>query len=401
MDKNKIRLVALVAVVCSLFMNVSSALAFIGWNGSGTSAPATVSDPIASSNSNESAFFASSTPSTGSMILSSDPPVGIPSDNPMENVTKLQMLEEQSYNGGLLLRVPLTQTKAAAFTAAQQSISQLLPGITTFIITDGSLNALMIKGNDADSVKSAKEQILFMLGAPRSMPRCLVDMSAMLKQFTETDITNLGLPLIPMTIQPSGSLSANKNWGPNANVNGLSYNLDSIGTWNPLSLYNNNSIGKVLDGTNAMTNNGIACLISSQDNQPILVSQSGSQTTSTQQIQTSVQVTPTVLSYDPDNITKSIVKLDVVIQLSIPTGSSPAGISFTQKNLTTSRIVRADGSPVIAGSFISDQNTPSEYYIPILGHIPLLGYFFSYKTNTIEREASILLLTVRLIPEVQ
>ena len=134
-----------------------------------------------------------------------------------------------------------------------------------------------------------------------------------------------------------------------------------------------------------MTNNGVACLISSQDNEPIIVSQSGSNSTSTQQIQTSVQVTPTVLSYDPDNIANSVVKLDVVIQLSISTGSSSAGISFTQKNLTTSRIIKANGSPAIAGGFVSDQNTPNEYYIPILGQIPVLKYFFSYSTNTVER----------------
>ena len=73
--------------------------------------------------------------------------------------------------------------------------------------------------------------------------------------------------------------------------------------------------------------------------------------------------------------------------------------AFTQKSLTTIRVLPANGMPVMAGSFISDVDQSSRQYIPILGNIPLLGYFFSYNAINRQRQISILMLSVRLIPE--
>jgi len=170
-----------------------------------------------------------------------------------------------------------------------------------------------------------------------------------------------------------------------------------------ISIYNNNDVGKTLVGSNVVTGNGMLCNISSTDNTPILVAQSGSVTTSTQVIQTTVQVTPTIISYNAGKLVDSLVKLDVQVQLSVPTGTvsmeGTTATAFTQKSLTTIRVIPANGIPILAGSFISDVDQSSRQYIPVLGNIPLLGYFFSYNSINRQRQISILMLSVRLIPE--
>lgn len=162
-------------------------------------------------------------------------------------------------------------------------------------------------------------------------------------------------------------------------------------------------MGKVLVGSNVVTGNGVMCNLSSTDNTPILISQSGSVTASNRIIQTTVQVTPTILSYDANSLAKSLVKLGVQVQLSVPTATvtmdNTSANAFTQKNLQTVRVLPANGTPILAGSFISDVDQKTKMFIPILGQIPLLSYFFSYETTQRQRQISILMLSVRLLPE--
>ncbi|MCX7971460.1 MAG: type II and III secretion system protein, partial [Negativicutes bacterium] len=150
------------------------------------------------------------------------------------------------------------------------------------------------------------------------------------------------------------------------------------------------------------THNGIACTIQNSDNMPIVVSQGGSNTSTNQAINSSVQITPTIISFDRQDPSQSLIKLNINTQLSVITNQNPiAGASYTTKTLTTTRIIRANGEPIVAGSFVTDQNMPGNYYVPILGQIPVLKWLFSYQTYNVQRELSMLFVSVKLVPQTQ
>ena len=162
------------------------------------------------------------------------------------------------------------------------------------------------------------------------------------------------------------------------------------------------SIGKTLVSTDVMTPNGTVALISSEDHSPILTVSPTQIEATDQSVLTKISVKPVLLSYDPDNIQASLVKLDIDLSISLPTATVVSGntqaIAYTTKALTTERVFRADGVPRFAGSFAEDDNYKENNYTPLLGEIPFLQYFFSKKGDTHSRQFSVLFIAVRFMP---
>ncbi|MCX7971459.1 MAG: type II and III secretion system protein [Negativicutes bacterium] len=326
---------------------------------------------------------------------------------PLANVDRQPALEVETSNGGRLLRVPITKNDASALTAAMASLQPDLPGITVGVVNEGDVQYLILSGQDPAAVENARQVVFSVLRIPDNIPRVLVNISAMLKEFSESEMKSVGLPIVPQQIGWTNTgYSGTYGYGIGAGATGpftYSATLDAMGflTWN---LYNSDSIGKVLVASTIMAENGVTGTLNSTDNIAFTIPQSSSEgggdTASSQTITTQVTITPTVMQYDVTNPANSWVRLDVNVQLSVltqaPSGSG--GVPFTQKNLTTTRIVRADGFPVIAGSFRTDSYLPQTYKMPVLGDIPLIKYFFSYEQTNIDREFSMLFLTVRLEP---
>ena len=311
----------------------------------------------------------------------------------------LSLFAEKTNFDGTMIRVPLERNEVDGATAIITAITPSLNGVQAFVSSQLGVPMLIISGTDPSAVESARERIIFAIGKNTQMPKMLVEISASLKEYTENELKNLGIPLIPTSFSGfSGALGYNTGSTPP-----LSLDVEGTLSYPDVSIYNNNNVGKVLVGSNVVTGNGIMCNLSSTDTTPILISQNGSVTTSNQNIVTTVQVTPTILSYDEKSLTNSLVKLDVQVQLSVPTGTvtmdNTSANSYTQKNLQTVRVLPANGAPILAGSFISDMDQKLRMYIPILGQIPLIKYFFSYETTQRQRQISILMLSVRLMPE--
>ena len=315
-----------------------------------------------------------------------------------ESRNTIAIFEEAISPDGTMVRIPLEKSEVDGVNAVIATMSSQFNGVQTFVSSQLGVPMLILIGSDPAAVQNAKKRILFVLGKQNSVPKMLVEISASLKEFTENEAENLGLPLIPTSLTNIGG-TATYTPGQTPPVSG---NMTATISYPDISLYNNSDVGKVLVGSNVVTGNGMLCNISSTDNTPILISQGGSITTNNQVIQTTVQVTPTIIAYNPNSLVESLVKLDVNVQLSVPTGTvsmeGTTATAFTQKSLTTIRVLPANGMPVMAGSFISDVDQSSRQYIPILGNIPLLGYFFSYNAINRQRQISILMLSVRLIP---
>ena len=126
-------------------------------------------------------------------------------------------------------------------------------------------------------------------------------------------------------------------------------------------------------------------------------------TFNTQTISSDVKITPTIVQFNEEKPEESMIRLDVVILLSVPTdtvvfsGGSSA-LEYTTQTLTATHYIKANNETIIGGLFASDTWTKSNSGVPILMNIPLLKYLFTTETRSIQHMASILTIAVRILP---
>lgn len=74
------------------------------------------------------------------------------------------------------------------------------------------------------------------------------------------------------------------------------------------------------------------------------------------------------------------------------------GPSWTKRTVKTEIVVK-DQQPVVIGGLMKDRTLISESKVPLLGDIPVLGYFFKYQTKTKQKTNLLLLLTPYVIKD--
>ena len=167
------------------------------------------------------------------------------------------------------------------------------------------------------------------------------------------------------------------------------------------------SKGKVIVGSEITIVNGATAELKNDDPMPVPLSGANGQVTfNTQTISSDVKITPTIVKFNAEKPEESIVRLDVVIQLSVPTdtvifsggGTTSSALEYTTQTLTCTHYVKANNEKIIGGLFASDTWTDSRSGIPILMNIPVLKYLFSTKTRSLQHMASILTIAVRILP---
>ena len=118
--------------------------------------------------------------------------------------------------------------------------------------------------------------------------------------------------------------------------------------------------------------------------------------------ETIIKVKPTLLSYDTEQPEKSLVKLDLDLQISVMSDQvnlfSTVNPIITTRHLTVTRILQADNMAAAVAAITHDENLTVEQGIPVLNKLPLLKYLFSQKTTVKERTVSVLKLAVRFVP---
>ena len=173
------------------------------------------------------------------------------------------------------------------------------------------------------------------------------------------------------------------------------------------SLTKSMSKGKVIVGSEITIVNGSPAELKNDDSMPVPLSGANNQVTfNTQTISSDVKITPTIVKFNAEKPEESIVRLDVVIQLSVPTdtvvfsngGTTSSALEYTTQTLTSTHYVKANNEKIIGGLFASDTWTDSRSGIPILMNIPVLKYLFSTKTRSLQHMASILTIAVRILP---
>lgn len=164
------------------------------------------------------------------------------------------------------------------------------------------------------------------------------------------------------------------------------------------------SKGKVIVGSEINIVNGNTAEIKNDDSMPVpLETSTGVVTFNTQVISSDVKITPTIVKFNAEKPEESIVRLDVVVQLSVPTdtvtfsGGSSA-LQYTVQTLTSTLYAKANNERIIGGLFASDTWIKSNSGIPFLMNVPVLKYLFSSQTVSLQHSASILTLAVRIMP---
>lgn len=123
------------------------------------------------------------------------------------------------------------------------------------------------------------------------------------------------------------------------------------------------------------------------------------QTTSLQGTQTTfvdanleLQVTPQITSRDPNEPQKQILMQIKATRNSVGARSNPAGPSIDKKEATTQVLVRDGETAVIGGVFV-DSQTNNVSGTPYLSRIPVLGWMFKSKSETVAKQELLIFLT--------
>ena len=127
------------------------------------------------------------------------------------------------------------------------------------------------------------------------------------------------------------------------------------------------------------------------------------QTTSLQGTQTTfvdanleLNVTPQITSRDPKEVGKQIMMKVRATRNAVGARSNPAGPSIDRREATTQVIIRDGETMVIGGVFIDTQNN-SVTGIPYLSRVPVLGWLFKQKTESVAKQELLIFLTPSIV----
>ncbi|HET7909084.1 MAG TPA: type IV pilus secretin PilQ [Nitrospira sp.] len=127
------------------------------------------------------------------------------------------------------------------------------------------------------------------------------------------------------------------------------------------------------------------------------------QTTSLQGTQTTfvdanleLNVTPQITSRDPKEIGKQIMMRVRATRNAVGARSNPAGPSIDRREANTQVIVRDGETMVIGGVFIDTQNNNVQG-VPYLSRIPVLGWLFKNKSESVSKQELLIFLTPTVV----
>ena len=127
------------------------------------------------------------------------------------------------------------------------------------------------------------------------------------------------------------------------------------------------------------------------------------QTTSLQGTQTTfvdanleLNVTPQITSRDPKEESKRILMRVRATRNAVGARSNPAGPSIDRRETTTQVIVRDGETMVIGGVFVDTQGNNVQG-VPYLSRMPVLGWLFKNKSETVSKQELLIFLTPSII----
>ena len=282
----------------------------------------------------------------------------------------------------------------------------------------GTKPKILLSSNQGEGRLRYAVQKLKTITGRMGQPHILV-VAAYLREITIENDDAAGLSWFSNGIQAgltaAGPTTTTRTWNADGNTppNLLSSSVITktaggytVGLTNPVNVAGNltktMSKGKVIVGSEISILNGSTAELKNDDSIPVPLGTGTKATFNTQVISSDIKITPTIVHYNAEKPEESIVHLDVVIQLSIPTATvsfgSSSALEYTTQTLTSTHYVKANNERIIGGLFASDTWTKSRSGIPILMNIPIIKNLFSTDTVSLQHLASILTIAVRILP---
>ena len=109
-----------------------------------------------------------------------------------------------------------------------------------------------------------------------------------------------------------------------------------------------------------------------------------------------LQVTPQITSRDPKETAKQILLRVRATRNAVGTRSNPAGPSIDKREATTQVLVR-DGETMVIGGIFVDNQTNFSQGVPWFSRIPVIGWFFKSKTESINKQELLIFLTPTIL----
>ena len=187
-----------------------------------------------------------------------------------------------------------------------------------------------------------------------------------------------------------------------SSVPGAGFTFGKIGTRDGFSLDLRLSAGELLGLTKVIA----APKITTLDKREAKISQGESipfQTTSLQGTQTTfvdanleLQVTPQITSRDPKEPNKQVLLKIRATRNAVGARSNPAGPSIDKREATTQVLV-VDGETMVIGGIFVDTQTNTVAGLPYLSRIPVLGWLFKNKTESVSKQELLIFLTPSIV----
>jgi len=111
---------------------------------------------------------------------------------------------------------------------------------------------------------------------------------------------------------------------------------------------------------------------------------------------------PKILVLNNQEATISIVDegtiiLNIVPEQNFRTGTSVSGIPVVNTSKVNTSFMLKDGETAVIGGLLREADSESEYKVPILGDIPVLGYFFKKYERTKNRTELTIFVTANIV----
>ncbi|HWR28455.1 MAG TPA: hypothetical protein VN631_01370 [Negativicutes bacterium] len=300
----------------------------------------------------------------------------------------------------------------------EQAVTGLLPYVQqmpefanmtmTLLQPKGAPAMVLLSGADESWLRAAATKLQGLLSDGGRPHRLII--SAYLRELDIENNQTIGIDWSSLTGNVTfgvSELSRQVGLNPATTTDTIAYGLVTpVGGFYGFDAQLTRSLSKsrVIMGSNLYTPNGIQGEILSQTIVPLQTTDSnGNSTLTSQTISSDVKITPTIVKYDAENPSQSVIRLDIYMQMALVTGSVQVGNSsakeFSTKTLTTMGFVKPNSSVYVVGVFAGDTETHSVSGIPILMNIPILKYLFSQKTIQLTHKVGVLTVSVRILPE--
>ena len=265
----------------------------------------------------------------------------------------------------------------------------------TYSIIQGPQPKLVLVGEEAATTRIAG---LIEKLASRQVAKDLILITASMEEtnFTKGSATGLNLSEIPV--------SGNWKWTTSSttyqNTSASTVQAGDSSAAAVFRLRESNDDNHLLIAGQIATNNGMTGHLSLVEEVPyVVINANGSGTVQYLKAETIIKVKPTLLEYNEEQPEKSLVKLDINLQISVVGDqTNVSNPTITTRQVILTRILPANQQAMAVAALTSDEDILTDLGIPVLNKLPLLKNIFSQKTIIKERTASILKLAVRFVP---